>query len=779
MQKTYTFFCLLLFAVCIGIAQTDQSAPQILENIHLHLNKTTFIKGERLWFKAYVQNQKNQLPSLNTTNFHVGIYDKKGDEIKRKLLYTENGMASGDFAIDSTFTGTDYKILAWTNYQRNFKQLNPFQQHIKIVQEDVQEKDVIENELIIEVYPEGGYLIEGAFNHIGIVLSREGGKRVSENNLELVDGLGNVVRSNITTNSLGLGKIGFMVEQGTTYFLQWGNDDIGYSRKSLPSAKSQTIGLNIDNNGKDNVLVKLIASKQTFKKKDGENYSVAFYQDESIVFEDVEIIEEESVIALQRKSLPYGLNTAVLFDGELKPVSFRMFFNHRNDKKRLQSIEVEHCLSEFGDSIQVDFIRPKNSTLDANVSISVLPGSSNAYNPENSIASAFLVQPYLKNAFKGSYYFDDMDRKKRFELDKRLIIEGWGKYDWDSRKLETLKLEFAMETGIPISGKVIDADLTEENQVSLVTDFSGAYAFEELENDKAFSSKMDLFEGDSLGISLMGRKGKLRKPNVEVQFSNSTPLGFETGKWLNFEKVISQKQVDEIVEIDQSLNLGERTIVLDEVTVTEKKQVKDKFTIAANANLKLISDDDIKKYVTLEVMLRKLGFRVLNQGQRYAPDGTPLAPGLEAQMKRYPYSVIPIVINGYYSSKDPVFNFPLTSISSVVYNGGSSPFINVTSRESHYVRPENRDKFLKFAIENGYARPQDYFTPNYPDYTTSIFKNYGALDWKANTLIGAEIPTTVMVPIKGQRTLKVFIEGMDINGNLFTQNNIIETTNID
>jgi len=764
MQKAFTYFCLLLFIANLGIAQTDQSAPQILENIYLHLNKTTFIKGERLWFKAYVQDQKTKLPSLGTTNLHVGIFDENGDEIKRKLLFTENGMANGDFAIDSTFIGTDYKILAWTNYQRNFKQLNPFQQHIKIVQEDVQEEDIIENELIIEVYPEGGYLIEGAFNHIGIVLSRVGGKRVSANNLELVDGLGNVVRSNITTNSLGLGKIGFMVEQGTTYSLQWGNDDIGYSRKSLPSAKSQTIGLNIDNNGKDNVLVKLIASKQTFKKKDGENYSVAFYQDESIVFEDVEIIEEESVIALPRKSLPYGLNTAVLFDGELKPVSFRMFFNHRNDKKRLQSIAVEHCLSEFGDSIQVDFIRPKNSTLDANVSISVLPGSSNAYNSENSIASAFLVQPYLKNAFKGSYYFDAMDRKKRFELDKRLIIEGWGKYDWDSRKLETLKLEFAMETGISISGKVIDADLTEENQVSLVTDFSGAYAFEELESDKAFSSNMDLFEGDSLGISLMGRKGKLRKPNVEVQFSNSTPLGFETGKWLNFEKVISQKQVNEIVEIDQSLNLGERTIALDEVVVTEKAVTRDnKFQVSATVEGRVIRDIDIKKSPSVTTYINRLGYLVSGNNGK-----------ITFLINKWPYPEAPVFINGMLASHGELIGMPLSRVKLITYGSSISIILN-----SNYEAPENRNKFLKFAIENGYARPQGYYTPNYPDYTTSIFKNYGALDWKANIAIGGEIPTTVMVPIKGQRTLKVFIEGMDINGNLFTQNNIIETTNID
>ncbi|MDT0606814.1 hypothetical protein [Croceitalea rosinachiae] len=766
MEKALVFFCFLHFSANVGFTQTEETVPQLFENIHLHLNKTTFIKGERLWFKAYVQDQNTQLPSLKTTNLHVAIYDKKGDEIKRKLFYTEDGLTNGDFAIDSTFTEEDYKIIAWTNYQRNFKHLTPFQQHIKIIQAGVEDDDIVD-ELKIEVYPEGGYLIEGAFNQIGIVLSRTTGERLSVNNLELVDGQGNVVRSNITTNSLGLGKIGFMVSIGKKYFLQWGNNAIGYSKKMLPIPKSNRIGLNIDNNGKDNILVKLIASKQIFKEKDGENYSVAIYQDESIVFEAVEIIEEESVIALLRKSLPYGVNTAVLFDDQLKPVSYRMFFNHRNDKERIVPLEVEHCLSEFGDSIQIDFIRPKNGILDTNVSVSVLPSSSFAYNPKNSIVSAFLVDYYLKNAFKGSYYFDNMNRKKRFELDKRLIVEGWGKYDWESRKVEELKLSFDMETGISISGKVLDADLTEENQVSLVTDFSGAYTFEELSVNKAFESNINLFEGDSLGISLIGKKGKLRKPNAEVQFFNTNPLRIQKDNWLNFENVILEKKdIGSSVEGNQSLNLVELTIALDEVVVTEKVTTTDnKFQITAEIEGSFVNDLDIKRTKSVVSYLRRLGFSILMREGR-----------VRAVVNKFPFPEAPIIIEGMMASQGEVIGMPLSSVKFISFKKTrTNPFISIQLNHN-YVSPQNRNKFLKFAIENGYARPQEYFTPNYPDHTTPVFKNYGAIDWKANILIGSEIPTTIMVPVKGQKTIKLFIEGMDASGNLFTRNETIITT---
>jgi hypothetical protein len=766
MQKYSVLFCAIIFTFFFGAAQSIENVSRPIENIHLHLNKTTFIKGERLWFKGYVQDQNTKLPSLSTTNLHVAIYDEKGDEIKRKLLYAENGMANGDFAIDTMFTGENYKVLAWTNYQRNFKQLLPFQQNIRIVKEASEEDISAEDELKIEVYPEGGYLIEDTYNQIGIMLSKLNGEKVSVNNLELVDGLGNLIRSNIATNSLGLGKTGFMVEKGKKYFLQWGNVDNVYSKKILPTAKPDGIGLNIDNNGKDDILVKLIASKSTFKEKDGENYSMAFYQDESIVFEAIEIIEEESVIALQRKSLPYGINTAVLFDEELKPVSYRMFFNHRKDKERINSIAVEHCLSEFGDSIQVDFIARKNDVVDANVSVSVLPSSTKAYKPQNSISSSFLVRPYLQRPFKGAYYFNDIDRKKRFELDKRLLIEGWGKYDWDSRKLEELKLDFALETGISISGKVLDADLTEEKQVSLVTDFSGAYAFEELGSDKSFRSVMNLFEGDSLGISLIGKKGKLRKPKVGIQFSKPISLGLVINRGLNFEEVMSQKENDEVVVIDQSLSLGDRTIALNEVVVTEKAAPKNnKFQITAEIEGRLVSDEDIKRTSSVSSYILKQGFLISIK------DGK-----VDAYVNRHPYPKVPIIIEGMVSSTGEIIGMPLSRVKAITFKKSTNgPFISI-QLNPNYVAPENRNKFIKFAVTNGYARPQSYFTPNYPDYTTSIFKNFGVLDWHANVTIGSEIPTSIMIPIKGQRTINLFVEGMNSNGGLFMQNGTITTT---
>ena len=72
MQKK-VLFAVFLFSMVSLTGQELMESKGPLENIHLHLNKTSFLQGERLWFKAYVRDQNSKLPSLATTNLHVGI----------------------------------------------------------------------------------------------------------------------------------------------------------------------------------------------------------------------------------------------------------------------------------------------------------------------------------------------------------------------------------------------------------------------------------------------------------------------------------------------------------------------------------------------------------------------------------------------------------------------------------------------------------------------------------------------------------------------------------
>ncbi len=758
MKRTaFLFFFIVTLAVFVfGQENNHTTTFEGWENIHVHLNKTTFLEGEKLWFKAYVKEQKTGLPSLPTTNLQVALFNKEGELVKHKLIYIQDGLGQGNFAIDSTITDTEYTLLAWTNYMQNFKDLKPFSQKIKIVKYDTVSEIGSEPKVRITIYPEGGQLIEGAYNNIGILIDNGLGQGVTVNNLTLSDNLGNIIRKNIITNELGIGKTGFMVEAGKNYILQLDKADFPMISKSLPEAVKGQISLSIDNNGIDEVLLKLVGSRETFDEKDRENYTMAIYKDEFLHLENLAISQDEPVISFDRELMPFGVLTAVLFDENLKPIARRMFFNHSSSERRIVELEIEHGPEILNDSIQLDLLLPEHIDNEINVSISTIPEESSAYNPNNSIITSFLVRPYSNLHFEDYYFFEEQDRKKRFELDTRLLIEGWGKYDWDSRKLEAIKIAFNRENGIPFQGKIIDADLNEENQAYLVTKLSGAMEFKELQKDKSFKGNMVLFERDSLQVSLIGKKGMLRKPKAEIRIENIFGQITNTYEWLK--KTTIKKNIDDNEEpiLNQPLNIEERTIVLDEVTVTDNLKRNNKFQITAEVEGRIIGDLDIRRSPSLSIYLERLGFIIRgNEGELKVY--VPARPGLLE---------VPVAIEGMGALPGEIIGMPLSNVHFIAFSKSRvQPFISITINRN-YVAPENRNKFVKFAIENGFAQPKEYFAPDYPDYTSPIFKRYGAIDWKANVSIGSSAPTKITVPTKNQRGIRIYVEGMSTDGSL-------------
>ncbi len=752
-----------LFTVIFVLGQSSDHLDGPKENIHLHLNKTTFLQGERLWFKAYIQDQNTKLPSLGTTNLHVGIYGDNGEEVKRKLLYVENGMAQGDFGIDSTLVDSEYTVLAWTNYMRNFKELEPFRQRIRILR-DGREAETGEVDMKIFVFPEGGQLIAGAHNTMGFLVDNGLDQGVKVDNLELVAGSGNVIRRKIATNRLGMGKIGFFVHADSTYYLQRQGLNGQLLRQKLPLAKKEQFGIKIDNKETDRVRIEMIGSEALFTARDGEIFSIAVYQDEFIGFENFEVNMDRPVIWFPRLEMPYGALTAVLFDKDLKPIAHRMFFNHQTDFAA-NNLEVDYCLTPQGDSIQIDLILPKGVGQISNVSLSALPMSSTANNPNNSIISSFMLGPHTEKGFRDGYYFLAEDRQRRYELDIRLLIEGWGKYDWDSRKWEQKRLEFEMENGILIRGKIIDDNLKYGNQLMLHTDLSKSMEYVDLESGGSFGHNMNLFVGDSISFSLIGSDGNLRRSKVDFTLQEDKKGYTDLGYWLKPETLPSGQDGRGEPIFDQSLNLDGQTITLNEVIVSDKRISNKIMDLSPTTMGRLIGDEEIQKHKSLVKFLSGLGFGVNPVGGGF----------LGVAIMKYGQTIsVPIYLEGLSVDANEIMGIALKDVKYVTYSKTPpGAFVSIALNEN-YVSPERRNQFIKFAIDKGYARPIKYFTPNYPDYSSNIFKTYGALDWQPNVVVGNEIPTSIAVPISGQNGIQLFIEGVVSDGSLVSQQEVLQ-----
>ncbi len=74
------------------------------KSLHLHLNKSSYLRGEKIWFQGYAYNRKTHNLDLNTRNVEVGVYNDAGEILDKKLFLAIGELFTGQISIDSTFT---------------------------------------------------------------------------------------------------------------------------------------------------------------------------------------------------------------------------------------------------------------------------------------------------------------------------------------------------------------------------------------------------------------------------------------------------------------------------------------------------------------------------------------------------------------------------------------------------------------------------------------------------------------------------------------------------
>ena len=750
------FFILSIVALAQERAAKGTEGLHLLENIHLQLNKTAFLKGEHIWFKAYVQNQNQHLPSLATKNLHVGIFSKDGSMLTKKMVLIRNGVSFGDFKVDSTFVEDSYTIMAWTNYMKNFEFTTPFLQNIEIIGVAEQSESKNKGGITVLVYPEGQQIVANTYNNVGFKIFNQTLQPIKTNEIELITGKGERIQSNIQTNQLGQGRFGFFADPTETYFLKLKTPNGLWVTKELEDKQHHGIGISIDNTAQDVVVLN---SKRSKSILNNEKFSMAIYNhvNGNYVYR-YELDGDSGPTSVNRNQIPGGINTAVILDETMKPISQRMFFNRQNLKERVGSVDVSYCLNKAQDSLQIDMILPQGHQM-ANLSLSVLPAESSAYFPDNSIASSFLIQPYLHKHIEGRYFFDGNKRSRDYQMDTRLLMEGAERFDQYITAGYAQSNTYKHEEEITFNGKILDADLENEKQVSLFSQALGTVNFFELSTNKNFEGNLPLFEGDSILISVLNHKGKLRKPKAELYFDDNNADTFEYTKWLSkagrFKSGVSQLRMNE------SFNLTDGIISLDEVVVSERAKETTKFQITPEIQMRIIDKTTVKRYPSFISYIRKFGFQTHPNSKGgvgvYVPDPPYLAR-------------VPVLIEGLPVDSGQLMSMPLSMVKSMVYNRYVTPhqgsFISLSLR-SDYDGLYGRDKFTSIAVPKGFSRAQAYFAPNYPDYGSSLYQRYGAIWWESQFEIHSDVPYSITVPLNEQREVKVIIEGMSSNGFLY------------
>lgn len=399
------------------------------EKLYLHLDRTYYLAGEKIWFMGYLGNASavSQLPTSNY--IYVEILGSKGASMLRvKVKKDKTGGFPGYMELPENFKSGNYTLRAYTLWQLNNHPEYLFHQEIKILGKGGKKNEPINPSPKVDVtfYPEGGRYFADHLSKIGFKALNANGMSVEIRGV-VVDSDGETVTVASTAHD-GMGFIIFTPEHGKKYTFKV--DEVGSFNLPAPSEEGATINLSFV---PDFVYARISAASKG-------KYNLFLRNSISMKFiASVAVSEErERKYKVEKKSLDEGINHFILADEAGNVVAERLFYVFGNRQANIScALNVAANNGEARSLINTRFsLNDKSGTpLDGIFSVSVIRGSFRNYVQRDDIVSYMRLSSEIKGHINApGFYFDQTvpEYERASRLDLLLLVQGWRFYNLKS-----------------------------------------------------------------------------------------------------------------------------------------------------------------------------------------------------------------------------------------------------------------------------------------------------------------------------------------------------------
>jgi len=804
-MKTYLLSCLLFYAVFNAYCQetpSEKSNDILLENtyltsldkekFYLHTNKTTYYAGEKIWFKTYIAEGSSNKPSMNTTNVFVNFYSPEKKLISSQLFYAEAGFAYGEIDLKPDLPAGTYYIDLDTNRNRNFKNgsvvsiqvLNTSETSdstLANIETKNSSKTNVEANYTMAFYPESQTVLKNELNNIAFTIKnnqvpvKASGKIIDKNTGETV--------TRFMSDSYGMGRINILYNSNYTAVLNINGTEKSFA---LPQANSMgfIIQKKLQATDQNTTSILLKTNEETSSNYNNESLILVLHRNgfaKSVASIKINKKTTNYQINFLKENLFSGINSLTLFDKNNKPISEYSFWN--------EPTNIELDVTQFqasSDSITLNF-NMINKLADANLSISVLPEATISYNNQQNIITEFQLVPYLKETGFSltDYYNKTNGNKHRMDL----LIQTAKKNNQFINNIKSEdELTFKQEHGVKIRGSINskDKDLS-KHQVMLSSTENNILLIKPLKGEKQFEfDSLMLAHPTKYKLALLNHKGEIEKASFYIykDFNTYRPDSLLNKNVPTYNKV----GFETVYEIDEEyvpLLMNEE--VLDEVLIKSKVE-SDKEILKERIENKVRSKGfstvhipDEKRFVGADLVfyLRTLpGVKVIQDTRSVSilnsrgPGPGSLKSGGHQEAYRVFLDDIPL------NDHSELLGIQMFDIASVSVNPsgagygiqGAGGVIHIYSKTPEMMKDiggVTNPNIKESETEFGFSLPTETFKNSemyYPNQSSEEL--YSTIDWIPNFYLNAKTPNYLTINTKKHQNIKLFINGMNANGQL-------------
>ncbi len=425
--------CTSTFGQLINIENNyaDNSQYNLQEKIFIHTDRTFYLCGEIIWFKAYLVNALNDEPISVSKVVYVEILDKTNLPVMQEKIAVKNGVGSGSVLLPFSVASGNYELRAYTNWMKNFSPEHYFYKNISIINTTRNLDSAIVHESVTcsaSFYPEGGSLVNGLESEIAFKIKDNKNTGINSEGV-IVDGANDTI-VNFKTLHAGIGHFYLNPEKGKEYVAIINCSNGIVIRQKLPGAYDAGYVLHVADTITNNLKISVKQAGEDGKLS--RNVFVLIQNNQQINF--AKFLPFQNNYAsweINKDSLKEGLTQITVFDENKQPLCERLFFK-QPEKKLLIIAEPDQSTYQLRNKVifNVATRDQSNQQLGGNLSVAVfrLDGSHKP-DPANIFSYLWLSSNLQGSIEDADYYFSNENKETNEALDNLLLAQGWRKFD--------------------------------------------------------------------------------------------------------------------------------------------------------------------------------------------------------------------------------------------------------------------------------------------------------------------------------------------------------------
>lgn len=459
----------LLLMPCLLQAQPPQTAEEVSqrltayhlsfpqEKVFVHHDKSLYLLGETIWFKAYLFHAGHHRAETPSQLVYVDLWDANDSLVATRNIRIREGSGAGDISIPFEWKPGRYLLQAYTSYMRNYDSAYLFREEILIQDVYEQPTDSLLNRAArdaqglfdIHFFPEGGDMVAGLPSRIGFKATDPEGNGI-ELSGTVQDASGQQV-AQFSTLRYGLGSFELQPQAGQAYTAR-----ITYQGQSrdvpLPAVQPAGYSLRADVQGPAVILT------VRTNRPEGLNGAFAVAHLRGQVFGTLADMQGGGArFRLPLADIPMGVAHFTLFDGQARPVAERLVFVNPPGQNLDVSVKAENTFAPRAQAswefvFRKDLMTPLAGA-DLSVAITDMTSQAGDLTSQDIRTYALLTSDLRGRIEDPGYYFEENDPGRQLLLDVLMRTQGWRRFNWqDLLQEREPDLSYLNEDGFTFAG---------------------------------------------------------------------------------------------------------------------------------------------------------------------------------------------------------------------------------------------------------------------------------------------------------------------------------------